>query len=113
MPMRCSPNRASRRAFIHTLRSVLDHDGQRVSALDRVDVIKEFPSLIVWGERDRILPAHRGERIHRQVPHNQLSIFKRAGHFPHRDDPARFIRTLDSFVTRRALPGAQPAAARA
>ena len=106
-------DRASRRAFIHTLRSVVDHDGQRVSALDRVDVIKEFPSLIVWGERDRILPAHQGERIHRQVPHTQLSIFKRAGHFPHRDDPARFIRTLDSFVTRRALPDAQPAASRA
>jgi hypothetical protein len=29
------------------LRSVVDHDCQRVSALDRVEVIKQFPSLIV------------------------------------------------------------------
>lgn len=93
-------DRASRRAFIHTLRSVVDHDGQRVSALDRAEVIKEFPSLIVWGERDRILPAHQGERIHREVPHTRLSIFKGAGHFPHRDDPARFARTVEKFLAR-------------
>jgi pimeloyl-ACP methyl ester carboxylesterase len=93
-------DRASRRAFIHTLRAVVDHEGQRVSALDRVEVIKEFPSLIVWGERDRILPAHQGERIHREVPHTQLSIFKHAGHFPHRDEPAKFVRALDAFLTR-------------
>jgi pimeloyl-ACP methyl ester carboxylesterase len=93
-------DRASRRAFIHTLRAVVDHEGQRVSALDRAEVIKDFPSLFVWGERDRILPAHQGERIHREVPHTQLSIFKQAGHFPHRDDPARFVRAVEAFVTR-------------
>jgi pimeloyl-ACP methyl ester carboxylesterase len=93
-------DRASRRAFIHTLRSVVDHEGQRVSALDQVEVIKDFPSLIVWGQHDRILPAHQGERIHREVPHAHLSIFKHAGHFPHRDDPAKFVRALDAFVAR-------------
>ena len=64
----------------------------------------------MWGERERILPAHQGERVH-EVPHTQLPIFRNTGHFPHRDDPARFIRALDSFVARRALPGAQAAAA--
>jgi pimeloyl-ACP methyl ester carboxylesterase len=93
-------DRASRLAFIHTLRSVVDHDGQRVSALDRIEVVKQFPSLIVWGERDRIVPAHHGENVHREVPHTQLALFKHAGHFPHRDDPAKFVRALDAFVTR-------------
>jgi pimeloyl-ACP methyl ester carboxylesterase len=93
-------DRASRRAFIHTLRSVVDHDGQRVSALDRIEVIKGVPSLIVWGERDRILPSHQGERIHREAPHTRLALFKHAGHFPHRDDPAKFVRALDAFVAR-------------
>jgi pimeloyl-ACP methyl ester carboxylesterase len=91
-------DRASRHAFIHTLRSVVDHGGQRVSVLDRAEVIEEFPSLIVWGERDRILPVHQGELMHQELPHTQLSIFKHAGHFPHRDDPAKFVRALDAFV---------------
>ena len=106
-------DRESRRAFIHTLRSVVDHDGQRVSALDRVEMIKAFPSLIVWGERDRVLPAHQGERIHREVPHTQLSIFKQAGHFPHRDDPTRFVRAVDAFVARHATAASRRAAAQA
>jgi pimeloyl-ACP methyl ester carboxylesterase len=93
-------DRASRRAFIHTLRSVVDHDGQRVSALDRIEILKGVPSLIVWGGRDRILPAHQGERIHREAPHTQLQVFKHAGHFPHRDDPARFVRAVEAFVAR-------------
>ena len=93
-------DRASRRAFIHTLRSVVDHDGQRISALDRIEVVKQFPSLIVWGDRDRIVPVHHGEHVHREVPHTQLALFRRAGHFPHRDDPAKFVRAVDAFVTR-------------
>jgi pimeloyl-ACP methyl ester carboxylesterase len=103
----------SRRAFVHTLRSVVDHEGQRVNALDRIEVLEGVASLIVWGERDRILPARQGERIHRQVPHTRLSIFKEAGHFPHRDDPARFARTVDAFVGRRVAAQAQRGAAQA
>jgi pimeloyl-ACP methyl ester carboxylesterase len=93
-------DRASRRAFIHTLRSVVDHDGQRVSALDRTELLGRFPSLIVWGDRDRIVPSHQGDRAHREVPHTKLAMFKHAGHFPHRDDPAKFVRVVDSFHAR-------------
>ena len=106
-------DRASRRAFIHTLRSVVDHDGQRVSALDRIEVVKGVPSLIVWGERDRVLPAHQGERIHREVPHTHLALFKHAGHFPHRDDPAKFVRAIDGFLARQLTAPGQRTAARA
>ena len=103
----------SRRAFIHTLRSVVDPDGQLVSALDRSDVLEQFPSLIVWGEHDRILPVVQGERIHREVPQTQLEIFKHAGHFPHRDDPNRFVRTVDAFLAPTAAARLPRAAARA
>jgi pimeloyl-ACP methyl ester carboxylesterase len=94
----------ARKAFIHTLRSVVDHQGQRVSALDRIEAIERIPSLVVWGDRDRIVPASQGQRVHEQVPHTELAVFRGAGHFPHRDDPARFVRTLDAFF------GAQRAA---
>jgi pimeloyl-ACP methyl ester carboxylesterase len=93
-------DRPSRRAFIHTLRSVVDYEGQRVSALERFDAAARFPSLIVWGERDRIVPARQGVRVHEQLPHTHLHILKHAGHFPHRDDPARFVRVIDEFLAR-------------
>ncbi len=93
-------DRGSRRAFIHTLRSVVDYEGQRVSALDRIEAAAQIPSLIVWGEHDRIVPASQGRRVHELVPDTYLSIFRRAGHFPHRDDPARFVRVIDEFLAR-------------
>jgi pimeloyl-ACP methyl ester carboxylesterase len=92
--------RESRSAFVHTLRAVVDHRGQRVSALDRMDVAKSFPSLIIWGERDRVVPVRHGREVHELIPNTYLAVFKRAGHFPHRDDPARFVRALDEFLAR-------------
>jgi pimeloyl-ACP methyl ester carboxylesterase len=93
-------DRESRTAFVHTLRAVVDHHGQRVSALDRIGVAERFPSLIVWGERDRIVPVDHGRKVHEVVPNTYLAVFKRAGHFPHRDDPARFVRVVDEFLAR-------------
>lgn len=49
----------ARSAFIHTARAVIDHRGQRVSALDRLYLADSVPSLIVWGERDRIISTLR------------------------------------------------------
>jgi len=102
-------DRSSRHAFIHTLRSVVDHLGQRVSAFDRIGTLERVPALFVWGEHDRIVPAHQGEHVHRAVPHTQLAVFRNAGHFPHRDDPARFVRTLDAFLAREQRPAARAA----
>jgi pimeloyl-ACP methyl ester carboxylesterase len=93
-------DRASRRAFIHTLRGVVDYEGQRVSALDRIDAGAQTPALIVWGEKDRVVPAEQGKRVHELLPHTELSIFGGAGHFPHRDDPSQFVRAVDEFLAR-------------
>jgi pimeloyl-ACP methyl ester carboxylesterase len=103
---------AARRAFIHTLRAVVDHRGQRVSALDRAEVTKCFRSLIVWGERDRLVPVRHGERVHHLIPHTYLAVFKGAGHFPHRDDPDRFVKVVNEFLAReRRLSRTQTALA--
>lgn len=93
-------NRDARTAFLHTLRSVVDIAGQRVTALDRIDVAHDFPALIVWGDRDRVVPPSHGEQAHRLVPNTYLAMFEGAGHFPHRDDPERFVATLDEFLAR-------------
>jgi pimeloyl-ACP methyl ester carboxylesterase len=108
-------DRDSRIAFLHTLRSVVDHLGQRVTALERTDVAHRFPSLIVWGERDRIVPVRHGRDYHHRVPHTYLALFERAGHFPHRDDPRRFVAVVDRFLARESQledePSGEPAAA--
>jgi pimeloyl-ACP methyl ester carboxylesterase len=88
----------ARAAFVHTLRTILDPGGQRVSAVDRLYLAAEMPSLIMWGERDPIIPFRHGVRATETMPGSRLVAFPDAGHFPHRDDPRRFVRELREFI---------------
>jgi pimeloyl-ACP methyl ester carboxylesterase len=92
--------RDARAAFVETLRGVVDYQGQRVTALDRTDLATRFPSLIVWGEQDRVVPVRHGREFHQIVPHTYLAVFERAGHFPHRDEADRFVDVVDEFLAR-------------
>ncbi|MEA2188544.1 MAG: hypothetical protein QOK16_3555, partial [Solirubrobacteraceae bacterium] len=70
----------SRRAFVHTARSVIDISGQRVSAIDKLYLAEAVPTLLVWGEQDPIIPARHGVRAHKLMPGSQLELFPDAGH---------------------------------
>jgi pimeloyl-ACP methyl ester carboxylesterase len=88
----------SRAAFVHTLRASVDVGGQRVQALDRLYLAAELPVLIVWGARDRIIPPGHGRRAHHLVPGSRFELFEAAGHFPHLDEPDRFMSTLEDWM---------------
>jgi pimeloyl-ACP methyl ester carboxylesterase len=91
-------NAEARAAFLHTVRAVIDYNGQRVSAADRLYLSSMLPSLIVWGRRDPLIPAVHGEDAHRLMPGSRLEIFESAGHFPQLDDPMRFAAVLREFL---------------
>jgi pimeloyl-ACP methyl ester carboxylesterase len=89
---------ACREAFVHTLRAVVEPDGQRVCAVDRLYLTALMPTLIVWGDRDPMIPVEHGRSAHRAMPGSRLEIFAGAGHLPHRDEPWRFVRLLLDFI---------------
>ena len=88
----------ARAAFLHTLRAIVDIRGQRVDATDRLYLAESIPFLIVWGERDPIIPVDHARAAHRLVTNSRLEVFPTAGHFPHLDDPLRFVRVLSDFI---------------
>ncbi len=87
-----------RQAFVHTLRTIVDPGGQRVSAADRLYLAAHVPMLIVWGERDGMIPVAHGRAAHEAVAGSRLEVFPDAGHFPHRDAPRRFVEVLVDFM---------------
>lgn len=91
-----------RKAFLATLRSVVDMDGQRIAALDRLYLAETLPVLIVWGENDPIIPVEHGRVAAEMIEGSRLEVFPGAGHFPHRDDPVRFAEVLREFLTTTA-----------
>ena len=87
-----------RSAFLRTLRAVVDWRGQVVTMLDRCYLAAGMPTQIIWGDRDGILPVDQAYRAHAAMPGSRLEIFEGAGHFPHRDDPERFLRIVREFI---------------
>jgi pimeloyl-ACP methyl ester carboxylesterase len=88
----------TREAFLRTLRAVVNFSGQSVSARDRLYMSSVLPTLIVWGERDRIIPVAHAHDAHEAMPASRLVIFEESGHFPHSEEPQRFIEVLTEFV---------------
>ena len=94
----------ARAAFLHTLRAVIDPGGQRVSGHDRLYLASNLPTLIVWGERDPIIPVAHGRAAHAAMPGSRLEIFAASGHFPHMDDTVRFVEVLRRLPRRPPSP---------
>jgi len=91
-------DRERRAAFLSTVRSVIGVGGQKVSAVDRLYLAEAVPVLIVWGGRDRLVPAHHAEHAHREIPGSRLEVFEGAGHLPQLEEPSRFVEVLERFL---------------
>lgn len=88
----------TREAFVRTLRAVVNLGGQSVSAHDRLYLSARLPTLIVWGERDGIIPVAHAHAAHEAMPASRLAIFEGSGHFPHVEEPLRFVQALTEFM---------------
>jgi pimeloyl-ACP methyl ester carboxylesterase len=88
----------ARRAFLRTLRGLVDARGQAVTAVDRLYLANAIPMLVIWGSRDPIVPAQHAHTVRALVPTAQVEVFEGAGHWPHLDDPDRFCDVLLDFL---------------
>ena len=81
---------------------MIDVHGQRVSARDRLYLLGDMPTLIVWGERDRTIPLAHGLDAHRAIPGSRFETLPRAAHFPHLEDPDALAAVLGDFLATTA-----------
>jgi pimeloyl-ACP methyl ester carboxylesterase len=58
----------------------------------------EAPTLILWGERDRLLPPALGERFARDIPGARLVVLEGLGHMPQEEDPGRTLAQVRRFL---------------
>jgi len=65
------------------------------------------PTLIIWGEHDRVVPLARGLELAEQIPNAQLAIIRSAGHLVLEEQPVECARALLPFLER---PLQRPAA---
>ncbi len=102
----------TRQAFVRELRAVVDRGGQFVSAHDRLYLARR-PTLIVWGDRDSIIPVSHARLAHEAIHGSRLEIFPGAEHFPHAEFPDRFAEVLEDFIESTTPGPAEGARGRA
>jgi len=91
-------DRPTRDAFLRTLRSVVDYRGQAVSALNRLHIRAEMPTLAIWGEDDRIIPVEHGHAAMTARPGARLEVLPGVGHFAHVEAPHQVAEIIDDFM---------------
>jgi pimeloyl-ACP methyl ester carboxylesterase len=66
------------------------------------------PTLIVWGERDRLVPLRDAHEFRRLIGDSRLLVYEDTGHVPMLERPERFNRDLLAFLAEDREGGAVP-----
>jgi pimeloyl-ACP methyl ester carboxylesterase len=69
------------------------------------------PTLILWGERDRLIPPVNARSFERDIAGSRLVVFPGLGHVPQEEDPQASVAPVRSFLG--LAPAAVPTAATA
>ena len=72
-------------------------DGQLVGTRDRLTEVS-VPTLIVWGDRDRVIPVKHAAIAAETIPGAWLEVFEGIGHVPQVEATAPFARAVDEFA---------------
>lgn len=56
------------------------------------------PTLVLWGELDRLIPPDHAARFHRDIAGSRLVLLPGLGHTPHEEDPAASVAALRRFL---------------
>lgn len=73
----------------------------RYDVRDRLQEIA-CPTLVVWGDRDRVVPPSSADEFERLIPDARKVVFEDCGHVPMMEQPERFNRLLEDFLDEPA-----------
>lgn len=69
------------------------------------------PTLILWGEKDRLIPPIYGKTFHERIPGSKLVMMEGAGHMPMFEQHTGWTQHIADFLLERGLGSEQEATA--
>ncbi len=81
-------------------------DGNREATLQRIrgrrsetpDGVVTCPTFILWGAKDRWIPASTAERFHEAIPGSVVHVMEGTGHVPMEEQPTESMRSVREFL---------------
>ena len=84
-------------AKLAALRSFANLRGQRKVFSAQELALVEAPTLIVWGDKDRVIPVTHAERAEAAIPDSRLHVLEDTGHAPQIQQAERVSGLLGEF----------------
>lgn len=115
VPTAATPERVARYAYFHALPGAnhalvetAEHmvPEQHDEFIDAIRTITQ-PTLILWGERDPVIPVAYALRFDEDLPNSERHVLAQTGHVPHEERPAEVAGAIVGFLTRLPAPGAR------
>ncbi|WP_226669498.1 alpha/beta hydrolase [Metabacillus litoralis] len=83
------------RIFMALNRMIRDHEGDL--STEDLNLIEQ-PSLLIWGNEDRVVPIHIGERLRKDLPNSTFVSFKHTGHLVPEEKPEHVSEKIGNFL---------------
>lgn len=64
----------------------------------------KVPTLILWGEEDRLIPLAAGQWLGKTIPNNTLVTYPKVGHLPHEEAVEATLGTLEPWLAVHTSP---------
>jgi len=97
-------------ALIERYQALLLREGNRDALMYRIQQVKhetaeavkdiKCPTLIIWGDHDRVVTPEDAPKFHRDIPGSELIIYEGMGHVPMEEDPQRTMSDVLPFLKR-------------
>ena len=96
-------------AMVDRYWELLRYPGNREATLDRFArpsdratnaqlASLKLPVLILWGEKDQLIPVSSGEWLHARIPGSKLIVYPGVGHLPMEEHPDQSAADVKAFV---------------
>jgi pimeloyl-ACP methyl ester carboxylesterase len=59
------------------------------------------PTLIIWGEDDKVIPVSDGHKLHHSILHSRFVVLKDCGHIPQEEKSDLFVELVTEFCRDR------------
>ena len=81
----------NRQALLDRLRLPFTGDTNRLKEI-------QIPVLILWGEKDQLIPVSQADKFEAALPHNQKIIYPELGHVPMEESPERLAISIRNWL---------------
>ncbi len=80
-------------------RSQTDREPEKWAEIDSINI----PTLILWGEEDRVIPVSHAKLFNHKIKNSKMIIYSKIGHLPMEESPDQISEDIDRFISSQNI----------